>query len=90
MLAEINLADAGWWWNVAGWTMVHFLWLGTLVGGLAAAWRFAMRRARPNVRYVAALVSLGILTALPVGIATWLVSTGPATQVASPDFGCRV
>ena len=38
-------------WHIAGWTMVHFLWLGTLVAAAAAVCRFFLRRTSPNIRY---------------------------------------
>ena len=61
-------------WQVAGWTMLHFLWLGTLAGLMAGACRLVLRRASANVRYVAALACLALLAALPVGIGAWLVA----------------
>src|SRR5688500_12343953 len=67
-------------WHVAGWTMVHFLWLGALVGIAAAALRLVLRRASPNARYVAAFTGLAILTALPLFIAGWLMQD-PKTNV---------
>ncbi|MEX2318175.1 MAG: hypothetical protein WD669_13535, partial [Pirellulales bacterium] len=66
------------WWQIAGWTMFHFLWLGAVAGAFGAVAALVLRRAPANVRYVAALASLALLAALPIGIAAWLVSTGPA------------
>jgi beta-lactamase regulating signal transducer with metallopeptidase domain len=66
-------------WLIAGWTMVHFLWAGTLVVAVAAVSRFGLRRAPTGFRYVAMLAWLAVLAALPVGIAGWLVrSAGPS------------
>src|SRR6476469_6226083 len=59
-------------WLLAGWTMIHFLWLGTLVAMAALACRWSLGRASANVRYAVALSCLVLLVALPVGIATWL------------------
>jgi hypothetical protein len=42
-------------WHLAGWTMVHFLWLGTLIAAVAFIVRVLSRRATPNVRYATAL-----------------------------------
>ncbi|WP_205678700.1 M56 family metallopeptidase [Aquisphaera insulae] len=55
-------------WLAAGWTMLHFLWVGGAIGLVAAAGRSALRRAAPEVRYASALVCLGLLTAAPVAI----------------------
>lgn len=56
------------WWHVAGWTMLHYLWMGALVGVAALVSRVVLRRAAANVRYAAALTCLAVLAVLPVGI----------------------
>ena len=38
-------------WHLAGWTMLHFIWAGSLVAVLAALGRQILRRAHPDVRY---------------------------------------
>ncbi len=75
LFASVNNA-----WLVAGWTMIHFLWLGTLVAVAALLGRLLLRRASPNVRYLTALACLAILAALPVAIATWLHQNPPLFQ----------
>ncbi len=70
-------------WHVAGWTMVHFLWLGTIVGIAAAGCRVVLRRASPNARYLAAGISLSLLAALPMGIAAWLAGISPPSQAGA-------
>jgi beta-lactamase regulating signal transducer with metallopeptidase domain len=70
-------------WQLAGWTMVHFLWLGALVGVAAAVSRLVLRRASANVRYVVALAWLVVLVALPVGIAAWI---GAKPQAVLPAY----
>jgi beta-lactamase regulating signal transducer with metallopeptidase domain len=88
MFDLLTLADADLW-SIAGWTMVHFLWLGALVGVAAGACRLMLRRANANLRYAVMVVSLAALVALPVGIAAWLVrnsepsSAGPAVVAAA-------
>jgi beta-lactamase regulating signal transducer with metallopeptidase domain len=79
--------DAAQWWHVAGWTMIHFLWLGAIVGAAAGVLYLLLRRCSPNVRYAAALGVLTILSASPLGVAAWVVSTGPAMQFAAMDEG---
>jgi beta-lactamase regulating signal transducer with metallopeptidase domain len=71
-------------WQIAGWTMLHFLWLGTLVGLAAGALRLLLRRASPNLRYVAATTTLAILASLPFGIAAWLVSANATEFMTEP------
>jgi beta-lactamase regulating signal transducer with metallopeptidase domain len=67
-------------WHIAGWTMVHFLWLGAIVAAAGFLSRVLLRRAAPNLRYAAALGCLLILAALPPAIAAWLVTDSPPVQ----------
>ncbi|MCI0493104.1 MAG: M56 family metallopeptidase, partial [Planctomycetes bacterium] len=88
MNAYLPFGDVAWW-QVAAWTMLHFLWLGTLVGLAAMACRFAMRHASAETRYGASLACLVVLAALPVGIAAWLVAEPfhqPLPPGASPQL----
>ena len=62
------------WWFVAGWTMLHYLWLGLAVGVTAGASRLVLRRASAQVRYGVAVVWLVVLALLPAGIAVWVGS----------------
>ncbi len=58
-------------WSLAGWTMVHFLWLGTIVAAVAFAGRLILRNAAPTTRYTFALMCLALITATPLA-AAWL------------------
>jgi beta-lactamase regulating signal transducer with metallopeptidase domain len=49
-----------------GWTLVHFLWQGALVGALYACLRFILRDSEPQSRYWLSLLMLVVLAALPV------------------------
>jgi len=49
-----------------GWTLVHFLWQGALVGALYACLRYILRDSEPQSRYWLSLVMLAVLAALPV------------------------
>ena len=49
-----------------GWTLVHFLWQGALVGALYACLRFLLRDSEPQSRYWLSLTALTVLAALPV------------------------
>ena len=61
-------------WHLAGWTMLHFIWAGSLVAVLAALGRQLLRRAHPDVRYAYALASLTLLAAAPAVIAAVLAA----------------
>ena len=48
-----------------GWTMVHLAWFGGVIGLCGAAVRAALRSARPETRYGAALTCLIAFAAAP-------------------------
>lgn len=61
-----------------GWTLIHFVWQGTLVAGLCASFLAAFRNASAATRYVCALTCLVILALLPV--ATYFYLDGNQAQ----------
>ena len=52
-------------WTAVGWTFLHVLWLGLILGLFAAMLRRLQRRARPEIRHGAALVCLLTLAVTP-------------------------
>lgn len=64
-----------------GWTLVHFLWQGALVGILYAALRQALSRSSPQSRYSMGLLALVVLVALPCLTFAYL-SAQPAASAA--------
>jgi beta-lactamase regulating signal transducer with metallopeptidase domain/biopolymer transport protein ExbD/C-terminal processing protease CtpA/Prc len=79
----ILFADATNAWLLAGWTMIHFLWLGTLVAMAAFFCRWLLRRASANLRYAVSIACLSLLAALPVAIASWLHAYSPPSSEMS-------
>jgi beta-lactamase regulating signal transducer with metallopeptidase domain len=71
-------------WHIAGWTMVHSLWIGAIIAIVALIGRLLARRAAPNLRYAIALVSLLLLAATPLVIAVWLCGTSAAGDSPAP------
>src|SRR5262249_49509094 len=65
-------------WQLAGWTMLHFLWVGALIGIAAAIVRVIARHAPPSVRYTVGLACFLLLAGAPGGIAAWLIAHGIA------------
>ena len=59
-------------WLAAGWTMLHFLWVGGAVALVAATVRWMLRGASAEIRYAFALASLAMLALAPFAIAWWL------------------
>ena len=75
-------------WRAAGWTMLHFLWLGAIVGLLASVMRTAVRRAPPWLRYGCALFWFGSLATTPLVIGAVVLQSSkfqPST-IAPPQF----
>src|SRR5438270_3849097 len=69
-------------WLGMGWTMLHFLWIGTAIGLAGAIVMHAMRRATSEARYGTALAILFLLVLAPAVIAWRLAAT---TSPATPD-----
>jgi hypothetical protein len=73
-------------WLLAGWTMIHFLWLGALVTVAVFAGRWMLRRASANARYAVALSCFALLAALPPAIAACLATFSPPLKVADSPW----
>lgn len=58
------------WWSAIGWTMIHFLWIGALIGLVAFAGRLLLRQSRPQIRYLFSAGCLLIMAASP-GLILW-------------------
>ena len=72
-------------WQLAGWTMLHYLWVGALLGAAALLVRHRLRSTPANVRYLVALVSLLLLSVAPAAIALVVIEQlGPETPSVLP------
>lgn len=60
------MIDATPWIHALGWTLVHFLWQGLVVGAAFAVVRWSLPIARCHSRYAAGLGALALLAACPV------------------------
>jgi TRAP-type C4-dicarboxylate transport system substrate-binding protein/beta-lactamase regulating signal transducer with metallopeptidase domain len=70
-----------------GWTLLHFLWQGTLIALILAVLVWLLRNRHPSLRYLLACTSLAVMLACP--IVTYLVldssnSTPPVVETALP------
>ncbi|HEY3644310.1 MAG TPA: M56 family metallopeptidase [Gammaproteobacteria bacterium] len=63
-----------------GWTLVHFLWQGLLVGTIYACLRNYMTDASPQARYLLSLGTLALLAVLPVVTLLYLLGTPQAVH----------
>jgi len=71
-------------WMAAGWTMLHFLWVGTILGVAGALARWLLVSSGPNVRYAVALVCMSALAAAPMVIALWVFEAPVVVDVPDP------
>ncbi len=72
-------------WLAAGWTMLHFLWVGAAIGLLAASGRVVLRSAGPNARYCFVLFCLAALAVAPGVIAAHVLGTPVADPRPAVD-----
>src|SRR3954453_6864089 len=79
------------WTERLGWTLLHFLWQGTLVAALYALARtLAGGRISARGRYAIACASLLAMTAAPVLTYWWLGHSGQAPRIGElTDWGTR-
>jgi beta-lactamase regulating signal transducer with metallopeptidase domain len=68
-------------WQLAGWTMLHFAWIGSVIGVVAFTCWLVTRRSPANVRYAVAIGCLCMLAGAPGGVAAWLVVHGCSNSV---------
>ena len=61
--------------EVLGWTLLHFVWQGAVVGVLAATLLLALRRRSANARYLTAVSALSLMLLLPLGTIAWMERT---------------
>ena len=63
-----------------GWTLLHFLWQGALLGGIYACLRYVMGGASPQSRYLLSLSTLALLALSPVITFIYLMGTPISLQ----------
>lgn len=77
------MADALPWIHALGWTLLHFLWQGAIVGLVFALVRASIPKHHCNARYANGLVALTSMAVLPV--VTFLILHGrQVAQIAAP------
>ena len=61
-------------WVAAGWTMLHFLWVGLAMCALALVLRRLLDRAAPQVRYAVVVACFAGLAIAPLPLYRWTLS----------------
>ncbi|TWT77817.1 Regulatory protein BlaR1 [Posidoniimonas polymericola] len=74
-------------WLIAGWTMLHFLWVGSTIALITLVARFTLRTAAPLARYTVTLMGFGALAIAPALIAGYLWQQEPIAIPGSPLAG---
>jgi uncharacterized protein (TIGR03435 family) len=69
------------WVDVAGWTLVHFVWQGAGIALLAALGLRLLRSRRPQLRYLTACAALGAMLAAPV-VTAFVMTSSPRLPFA--------
>jgi TRAP-type C4-dicarboxylate transport system substrate-binding protein len=71
-----------------GWTLLHFLWQGTLIALILAALMWLLRNHHPSLRYFLSCASLAIMLACPIVtylVLDWGNSTPPIVETILPQ-----
>jgi uncharacterized protein (TIGR03435 family) len=68
------------WVDVAGWTLVHFLWEGTAIAVIALVFLWLLRDRSPQSRYAVACAALVTMLAAPAITAAVLADDVPASR----------
>ncbi|HVC92364.1 MAG TPA: M56 family metallopeptidase [Pirellulales bacterium] len=72
-------------WLAVGWTVVHFLWVGTAIGLSAWGLRSLLRWSGPQALYVASIVALLALAAAPIDLFRRQLEQAPTPANLSMD-----
>ncbi len=65
--------------DAIGWTLLHFLWQGALIGGIYAVLRAQCRK--PETHYLLGIAALAICALLPVATLCWLWPSQPLPEI---------
>src|ERR671931_573165 len=68
--------------QIAGWTLIHFLWQGAAIGWFAAAALRLCRRRSGNLRYLVACGGLMAMLAAPAATA-WLLRPLASAEITA-------
>ena len=68
------------WIETTGWTLIHFVWQGTLLALATSAALWLCRRSAPQVRYI--IACLGLVAMLGTVAATALASAFPVSVIS--------
>ena len=72
-----------------GWALLHFVWQGTLIAGVAAVALRLLRQSAADVRYVVATIALSLMATLPVvtGVQVWRAAASDSSTAMPQRSG---
>ena len=78
-----------------GWTLIHFVWQGLLIGLLVAGGLAVLRGRSANAKYLACCCGLLLMVAVPVATTVWLLpaensDSGVVPLASTDDAGAAV
>lgn len=76
---RLQMITASEYWSAAGWTMIHFFWLGTLLALFLTLLRPLLRRLQPDLRYIVYLGFFACLAILPAILFPYILNESPAS-----------
>ena len=75
--------------QVAGWTLIHFVWQGTAIALAAAVVLRALSRRSADARYLVACAALAAMLAAPIATAAWLWPSAPVNTIVAAEASQR-
>ena len=89
-MIDLPLASMLDWVHALGWTLLHFVWQGAVIGVAYAIVRAATGASRSQVRYASGLAALALMALAPV-VTLWQLAPGAgAALVASAGEGASM
>ena len=70
------------WIDIAGWTLVHFVWQGAAIASITAILLGVLRSRSPQARYAVACSALALMLAAPV-VTAWVLSASPRSAITN-------
>ena len=70
------------WIDLAGWTLVHFVWQGAAIASIATIVLGLLRSRSPQARYAVACAALALMLATPV-VTAWVLAASPRSAITN-------
>ena len=81
-MIDLPLASMLDWVHALGWTLLHFVWQGAVIGVAYAIVRAATGASRSQVRYASGLAALALMALAPV-VTLWQLAPGAGAELVA-------